>query len=191
MAEALLTALGLIIGVVATLVGILHDEKPSTTRRVLSFLALLGLGAGLYTTHVQYKGRQDADEAASKAKAQLKQIQDKVGDVAQIDVSLQTKMEDLTILNKLGGGRYYVVIATFRKNSDPDTKDFDKVKHRLSVLYPDADGNGLVWTAPAPGSSSQYELRFGRNLTPSAAQIFLNLANQGLANGRAFIRRES
>jgi hypothetical protein len=191
MAEALLTALGLIIGVVATLVGILHDEKPSPTRRVLSFLALLGLGAGLYTTRVQYKGRRDADDAASKAKAQLKQIQDKVGDVAQIDASLQAKIEDLTILNRLGGGRYYVVIATFRKNSDPDSRDFENGKHHLLTLYPDAEANGLLWTAPAPGNPSLYELRFGRNLTPSAAQIFLNLANQGLAKGHALIRRES
>jgi hypothetical protein len=191
MAEALLTGLGLIIGVIATMVGLLEQEKPSMTRRILCFVALVGLGAGLITTYVQYKGRVAADIAAEKARTQLKQIQDKVGDMAQIDVALQTKMEDLTILNKLGGGRYYVVIATFKKNSDPDTKDFDKVKHRLSVLYPDADANGLVWTAPAPGSSSQYELRFGRNLTPSAAQIFLNLANQGLANGPALIRRES
>ncbi len=191
MTEALLTALGLIIGVIATLVGLLHEEKPSTTRRVLSLLALLGLGAGLFTTRVQYKARHDADDAAAAAKAQLKQIQDKVGDVAQVDTSLQTKMEDLTILNKLGAGRYYVVIATFRKNSDLDDKDFRNVKNRVSTLYPSAESNGLLWTAPAPGSSSQYELRFGRNLTPSAAQIFLNLANQGLAHGPALIRRES
>jgi len=190
MAEALLTALGLILGVIATLAGLFHEEKPSMRRRVLFLLALLGLGAGLVTTRVQYKDRVAAEAVASRAQSQLKQIQDKVGDLAQVDASVQVKMEDLTMLNKLGSGQYYVVIATFRRNSVPDDKDFEDVKKKLSILYPSAEANGLLWTAPAPRSSSQYELRFGRNLTPSSAEIFLNLANQGLAKGHAVIRRE-
>jgi hypothetical protein len=99
-------------------------------------------------------------------------------------------MEDLTMLDKLGGGQYYVVIDTFKKSSAPDDKDFASVKNRLTLLYPNAEANGLLWTSPAPGSPTRYELRFGRNLTPSSAEIFLNLANQGLANGHALIRRE-
>jgi hypothetical protein len=99
-------------------------------------------------------------------------------------------VEDLSPLNKLGSGEYYIVIDTFKKGSAPDNKDFANVKNRLLTLYPNAEANGLLWTAPAPNSPSHYELRFGRNLTPSAAEIFLNLANQGLANGHAYIRRE-
>lgn len=190
MTEAILTALGLILGVAATLVSLLHDETPSRTKMVLSVLALLGLGAGLIGTRIQYKDRVAADAAAAEAKNQLKAIQAKVGDVAALDKQIQTKVEDLTMLNKLGGGEYYVVIDTFKKDSAPDNKDFGNVKSRLLTLYPNAETNGLLWTAPVPNNSSHYELRFGRNLTPSAAEIFLNLANQGLANGRAYIRRE-
>jgi hypothetical protein len=123
MREALLTALGLVLGVVATLVGLLHDEKPSKTRTTLFVVALLGLGAGLVTTRVQYRDRVAADIAAGEAQNQLKQIQDKVGDLAQVDASIRTRTEDLTVLNKLGGGGYYVVIDTFKKDSAADDKD--------------------------------------------------------------------
>jgi hypothetical protein len=190
MTEAILTALGLVLGVAATLVSLLHDETPSRTKMVLSVLALLGLGAGLIGTRIQYKDRVSADAAAAEAKNQLKAIQAKVGDVAVLDNKIQTKVEDLSPLNKLGSGEYYIVIDTFKKDSAPDNKDFANVKNRLLTLYPNAEANGLLWTAPAPNSPSHYELRFGRNLTPSAAEIFLNLANQGLANGHAYIRRE-
>jgi hypothetical protein len=57
MTEAILTALGLVLGVAATLVSLLHDETPSRTKMVLSVLALLGLGAGLIGTRIQYKDR--------------------------------------------------------------------------------------------------------------------------------------
>lgn len=190
MTEAILTALGLILGVAATLVSLLHDETPSRTKMVLSVLALLGLGAGLIGTRIQYKDRVSADAAAADARNQLKAIQGKVGDVAVLDKQIQTKVEDLTPLNKLGSGEYYIVIDTFKKDSAPDNKDFANVKTRLLTLYPNAEANGLLWTAPAPNSASHFELRFGRNLSPSAAEIFLNLANQGLANGHAYIRRE-
>jgi hypothetical protein len=190
MTEAILTAVGLILGVAATLVSLLHDETPSKTKKVLSLLALLGLGAGLIGTRVQYKSRVAADDAAAEAKNQLKAIQDKVGDVAALDKQIQTKVGDLTMLDKLGGGEYYVVIASFKKDSTPDNKDFANVKSRLLTVYPCAEASGLLWTAPAAGNPSRYELRFGRNLKPSAAEIFLNLANQGLANGHAVIRRE-
>jgi hypothetical protein len=190
MTEAILTALGLVLGVAATLVSLLHDETPSRTKMVLSVLALLGLGAGLIGTRIQYKDRVSADAAAAEAKNQLKAIQAKVGDVAVLDNKIQTKVEDLSPLNKLGSGEYYIVIDTFKKDSAPDNKDFANVKNRLLTLYPNAEANGLLWTVPAPNSPSHYELRFGRNLTPSAAEIFLNLANQGLANGHAYIRRE-
>ena len=171
MLEALFTALGLVLGGVATVVGLLHDEKPSIPRKVLFILASVGVAVGLITTYVQYQDRKTADKAADDARQRLTAIQDKVGDLAQVDGSVQTKMEDLTMLDKLGGGQYYV-------------------KNRLTLLYPNAEANGLLWTSPAPGSPTRYELRFGRNLTPSSAEIFLNLANQGLANGHALIRRE-
>lgn len=190
MTEALFTALGLVLGVIATLVGLLHEEKPSKSRRLLFMAALLGLGAGLVTTWVQYQGRVADKKAVRLVQAQRDEIYKKVGDLVQVQAELRKKTEDLTMLNKLGGGHYYVVIDTFKKNSIRDTEDFKIVRSRLLTLYPNAETNGMLWKAPEPGSSSHYELRFGRNLTPSSAEIFLNLANQGLSNGRAFIRRE-
>jgi hypothetical protein len=197
MPEAVLTAAGLILGVAATLVGLLHDEKASPTRRLLSVLAILGLGAGLVTTVVQYEERVEDSKAAQCAQERLRKIQDKVGDLDQVQAALLqaqtalgTKMLDLTLLDKLGGGEYYVVIDTFKRGSATDNSDFCEVKARLLTLYPKAETSGLLWSSSLPRDSSHYQLRFGRRLTPSSAQIFLSLANQGLANGRAIIRRE-
>src|SRR3954452_18000389 len=128
MTEAILTALGLILGVAATLVSLLHDETPSRTKMVLSVLALLGLGAGLIGTRIQSKDRVFADAAAAEAKNQLKATQAKVGDVAGLDKQIQTKVEDLSPLNKLGSAEYYIVIDTFKNDSAPDNKDFANVK---------------------------------------------------------------
>jgi hypothetical protein len=148
MTEAILTALGLILGVAATLVSLLHDETPSRTKTVLSVLALLGLGAGLIGTRIQYKDRVSADAVAADAKNQLKAIQAKVGDVAVLDKQIQTRVEDLSSLNKLGSGQYYVVIDTFKKDSAPDNKDFANVKIRLLTLYPDAEAKWAVVDRP-------------------------------------------
>lgn len=197
MPEAVLTAAGLMLGVAATLVGLLHDEKASPTRRLLSLLAILGLGAGLVTTVVQYEERVEDGKATKSARDKLQKIQDKVGDLDQVQAALLqaqaalgTKMLDLTLLDKLGGGEYYVVVDTFKRGSAKDNTDFCAVKARLLTLYPNAENSGLLWSSSLPRDSSHYQLRFGRRLTPSSAQIFLSLANQGLANGRAIIRRE-
>ena len=180
--EALLTALGLLFGVAATLATLLHDEKPSTTRTVLCLLALLGLGVGLATTYGQY---QDAHSA----KEQLNQLVSQVGSVQSVEKSLDEKTTDLTMLDKLGGGDYYVVMDTFQRNNIKAHDSCEKVTARLQSLYPDALCNGLLWTASASGNPSSYQLRFGRDLTPSSAEIFQNLADRGLSNGNAIIRR--
>ena len=190
MTEALLTALGLILGVVATVVSLIHDETASTTRRLLMGLAAAGLCGGLYTTYVQYDDRNKADDQAKEAKEQLTELQKKVGDLQQVDASVESKTADLTLLNKLGGGQYYVTLATFQKNSAKDDASFEKTRHQLLLLYPDAETNHLLWTSPVGKNQSAYELRFGRHLTPSSAQIFWGLANHGLANGTPIIHRE-
>jgi hypothetical protein len=84
-----------------------------------------------------------------------------------------------------------VVIATFRNNSAPDKVDFEKTKRALLTLFPDAEKNNLLWTHPV-SDNQKYELRLGRNLTPSSAEIFRRLAGEaGVANRNPLIRRES
>jgi hypothetical protein len=194
--EALLTALGLVFGVAATLVALLHDEKPSRARKILCLLALVGLGVGLFTTYGQYQDRQASDNDAriakaerDKAKAELDNLVNKVGTGLQVQTLIDQKTGDLTMLNHLGGGDYYVVIDTFKRNSGANHKDCERVTARLLLLYPDARKSGLLWSGPALRQPSKYELRFGRNLTPSSAEIFQTLAKRGLSKGGAFIRR--
>jgi hypothetical protein len=154
----------------------------------LVILAILGLLAGGITTYLQYRGRVDSDKRADKADRAAKDLRDKMAAVGLTDEEMSRKMNDLTALNGLGDGHYYVVIDTFRKNSPPDDTDFQNVKSRLNTLFPNAEGNGLLWTADT--RNEHYELRFGRHLSPSAAEMFWRLADQGLANGKALIRRE-
>jgi hypothetical protein len=195
MTEALLTALGLILGVAATVVGLVHDGKPSPARRILLSLAIAGLCGGLITTYLQFKDQKDAaqkatdaDAAREKAEQQLTDLQSKVGDLAHVETEVQAKTADLTALNQLGDAQYYVVIDTFKSDSDANGKACAEIERKLTVLYPNAQSSGMLWKGPVV--KGKYELRFGHRLTPSAAEIFRTLASQGLASGNPVIRRE-
>jgi hypothetical protein len=195
MTEALLTALGLILGVAATVVSLAHDEKASPTRRILLSLAIAGLSGGLITTYLQFqdqnaaaKKADAADTARQKAEQQLTDLQSKVGDLAHVETEVQAKTADLTALNQLGGDQYYVVINTFESDSPLAEKAYADVARKVTLLYPLAESSGMLWRGPVV--NHMYEMRFGHHLTPSAAEIFRNLADQGLANGKPIIRRE-
>ena len=195
MTEALLTALGLILGVAATVVSLAHDEKASPTRRILLSLAIAGLCGGLFTTFLQFMDQQDAarkareaDNARQGAVQQLTDLQSRVGNLAQVDAQVQAKTADLTALNQLGDAQYYVVIDTFKSDSDANGKACAEIERKLTVLYPNAQSSGMLWKGPVV--KGKYELRFGHRLTPSAAEIFRTLASQGLASGNPVIRRE-
>jgi hypothetical protein len=195
MTEALLTAIGLIVGVAATVVSLAHDEKASPTRRILLSLAIVGLCGGLITTYLQFRDQKDAaqrvsaaDAARKQAETQLTDLQNKVGDLAHVETEVQSKTADMTALNKLGGDQYFVVIGTFKNDSPLDEKAFAEIERRLTLLYPLAESSGMRWKGPIV--NNKYEMRFGHHLTPSAAEIFRNLASQGLANGNPIIRRE-
>ena len=195
MTEALLTALGLILGVAATVVSLAHDEKASPTRRILLSLAIAGLCGGLFTTYLQFEDQKTAANAASvadtarqKAEQQLTDLQGKVGNLAQVDAEVQAKTADLTALNQLGDAQYYVVIDTFDGSSCPKVPPCADIVRKLTVLYPNAQTSGMLWTNTV--GNNKIQLRFGHRLTPSAAEIFRNLASQGLAHGNPLIRRE-
>jgi hypothetical protein len=195
MTEALLTALGLILGVAATVVSLAHDEKASPTRRILLSLAIAGLCGGLFTTYLQFEDQKTAANAASvadtarqKAEQQLTDLQSKVGNLAQVDAEVQAKTADLTALNQLGDAQYYVVIDTFPGNSCSKGTPCGDIVSKLTVLYPNAKTSGMLWTSTV--AHNKIQLRFGHRLTPSAAEIFRNLASQGLAHGNPLIRRE-
>ena len=191
MLEALLTGLGLTLGVVATLTSLLHEDKPSTAKRFLFALALVGLGVGLYTTYLQYDGRTKAEKAATDEKNSLTDIQGKVGTLEELNESIREKTSDLTGLDQLGSAQYYVVLDTFTKGSTKDDVAYAGVRKRLLSLYPKAEVNKLLWTGPAPNNQSKYQLRFGRHLSPSAAEVFQRLAKEGsLANGNPILGRE-
>ena len=195
MTEALLTALGLILGVAATVVSLAHDEKASPTRRILLSLAIAGLCGGLFTTFLQFMDQQDtarkareADNARQGAVQQLTDLQSRVGNLAQVDAQVQAKTADLTALNQLGGAQYYVVIDTFDGNSCPKLPVCADIVRKLTALYPNAQTSGMLWTSTV--GDNKIQLRFGHHLTPSAAEIFRSLAGQGLAHGNPLIRRE-
>jgi hypothetical protein len=194
MTEALLTALGLILGVAATVVSLVQDGKVSPTRRILS-LAIAGLCGGLITTYLQFKDQKvaaqnviDADNARRTAEQKLTDLQTKVGDLAHVETEVQSKTADLTALNQLGGDQYYVVIDTFDGNSCLEGTPCGDVESRVTLLYPNAKTSGMLWTGTV--AHNKIQLRFGHRLTPSAAEIFRNLASQGLANGNPVIRLE-
>ena len=52
--------------------------------------------------------------------------------------------------------------------------DFDSVLANVKGFFPDAEKNGMIWKHPLPGG--QYEMGFGRKLSPAAAEVYLRLA---------------
>lgn len=192
MGELYLTLAGLVVATLATAYSVATDDKSSRkAKTILMLLALAGLAAGVSGAVYQHRGAEMAEEQRKAAEKKLSEIQTKVGDVASLDDRIQKKVADLTALDGLGDGRYYVVIATFKANSAPDTADFEKTRSGLLKLFPDAEKNGLLWQQPV-ANATRYELRLGRHLTPSAAEIFRRLAaDAALANGNPQIRRES
>jgi hypothetical protein len=195
MTEALLTALGLVLGVAATVVSLVHDGKASPTRRILLGLAIAGLCGGLITTYLQFNDQRDAtrkaeeaDKARRDAVKKLTDLQNSVGDLAKVEAEVQSKTRDLTALNQLGPDQYYVVIDTFASNSPKNELACEGIENKLIKLYPFAHKSGLLWRGPVV--HDQFQLRFGHHLSPSAAEVFRNLASQGLASGRPVIRRE-
>ncbi len=195
MTEALLTALGLVLGVAATVVSLVHDGKASPTRRILLSLAIAGLCGGLVTTYLQFndqnyaaKKAKEADKKRQDAVNQLTDLQSRVGDLGQVEAEVQAKTRDLTALNQLGPDQYYVVIDTFASNNLKNELACKGIESKLVELYPFAQKSGLLWRGPVV--HDQFQLRFGHHLSPSAAEIFRTLASQGLAHGNPVIRRE-
>lgn len=187
--ELILTLAGLVVGALTAVYSLMTDkDKPAATRWILVLLAGVGLLTGVAGAYHENAERIDADKKAKEARDELQLIRSKVIDSAALDTQINAKVGDLTTLNKLGPGRYYVVLDTFPESA-AGTRDYENVRGRLLRLYPDAEKNDLLWKRPIPGSSS-YELIFGRNLTVSAAETFRRLAAAGLSNGNPLIRRE-
>ncbi len=190
MVEALLTAAGLVLAGIATMVGILHDDQPSKMKKGLALLAILGIGVGLVSTWLQYQDQKTSAEDAKAAKAKLSKIDTNLQQVGLTAVQLQTEADDLDKLSSLGDKSYYVQIATFKIGSSTDDADCRTARKNIGGLYPNAESKGQIWAAVLQGDPTRYTLRFGKNLTPNSAQTFWSLANHGLANGSAVIRRE-
>jgi hypothetical protein len=188
MAEALVTLVGLILAAIATIVSLTARDKSKTAQRTLVVIALLSLVGGGVTTCLQYQGQQRDDKRANCAEKQLSELRTRMASLGITDEGISRKMNDLTALDQLGDSRYCVVIDTFRKNSPKDNTSFNNVLKRLNALFPDAKHNDLLWTRDT--GNDGYQLRFGRHLSLSAAQMYQSLADKGLANGNALIVRE-
>lgn len=188
MSELLLTSAGLVIGVLIAAYSVLDDRsKSGSAKAVLIGLTILGLAVGVWGAILQ-RGK------SNQAERDFNDLRSKVGDVANLDSQIQEKnnqiqekVNNLTVLDRLGDSHYYVIIDTFQNNG-ASTKDYDAVRGRLLVLFPDAEKNNLLWKCPVSGG--QYELRLGKDLTLSAAEIIRGLAaGGGLSNGAPLIRR--
>jgi hypothetical protein len=129
-------------------------------------MAVIGLGLGIL-------GAVSQEKESGNSKRALTDLQNGVGTLDRIDRDIKARSEHLTKLNLLGGAKYYVVVGTY-----PDTpagnKDYESVLGNVRAFFPDADKNGMIWKHPKP--KGQYEMGFGRNLSPAAAEVYVHLA---------------
>lgn len=188
MVEALVTLAGLLLAAAATIVSLTAGDRSKVAKRALVFIALLSLAGGGTTTFLQYRDQKQDQVQADRARKELTDLRTRMASLGITDEGISRKMTDLTALDQLGDSRYCVVIDTFRKNSPKDDASFKGVMSRMNALFPDAQRNGLLWTRDV--GHDAYQLRFGRYLSLSAAQMYQSLADRGLANGNALIVRE-
>lgn len=170
--------------VVATLTAIystmIDKSKSITERWILVVVALIGLGLGAGGAWKQQK-------SADKSEQALKDLQTKVGDLDEVQQKIDARSGDLTKLNLLGDGVYYVVIGTYR-DTPANAHEYQKVLGDFKGEFPKAESNGMIWKHPL--TDGQYEMAFGRHLTPAAAEVYLRLGD-ALAPGKTpRIRRE-
>jgi hypothetical protein len=167
MSELFLTVGGVVVAALTAVYSTVIDESKSATQRsILVIIAVIGLGLGILGAVIQEKESEKSQKA-------LTDLQNSVGTLDGIDRDIKARSEDLTKLNLLGGAEYYVVIGTY-----PDTlagnNDFERVLGNVKTFFPDADKHGMIWKHPKP--NGQYEMGFGRNLSPVAAEVYLRLA---------------
>lgn len=166
---------------------IIDKSKLTTERSILVIIAGIGFGLGFLGAVNQKKESDNARMARDKAQTALTDLQKRVGTLDGLDREIKARSEDLTKLNLLGGAKYYVVIGTY-----PDTRrgndDFNRVLANFKSFFPDADKNGMIWKNPRP--NGQYEMGFGRNLSPAAAEVYLRLAQYLAANQHPMMRLE-
>lgn len=167
MAELFLTMGGLLVAGLAAVYSVVIDEGKSPSQKsVLVIIAVIGLGLGAIGAVFQ---KNDGDQAQRA----LTNLQTSVGKLDEVDRGIRDRSQDLTKLNLLGGAKYYVVLGTYPNTAAGD-KDYQRVLAHITVFFPDADKNGMIWKHPEP--NGQYQMGFGRDLSPSAAEIYLRLA---------------
>ena len=167
MADLFLTLGGIVIAALTAVYSTVIDESKSAAQRsILVIIAVIGLGLGILGAMIQARESEKYQKAFTD-------LQNSVGKLDGIETDISARSEDLTKLNLLGGAKYYVVMGTY-----PDTpagnSDFERVLRNVETFFPDAEKNGMIWRHP--DSNGRYEMGFGRNLSPAAAEVYLSLA---------------
>jgi hypothetical protein len=155
-----------VVGLTAVYSTVIDQSKTAAQRSILVTIAVIGLGLGIAGAVIQEKESEKSGKA-------LTDLQNSVGKLDAIDRDIKTRSEDLTKLDLLGGAKYYVVLGTYPDNM-AGNNEFERVLGDVKTFFPDADGNGMIWKHPKP--NGQYEMGFGRNLSPAAAEVYLRLA---------------
>jgi hypothetical protein len=167
MAELLLTIGGLLVaGLAAVYSAVVDEGKSPAQKSVLVIIAVIGLGLGAIGAVFQKKDSDQAQQA-------LTNLQNGVGNLDKVDRDIRNSSQDLTKLDLLGGANYYVVLGTY-PNTVAGNNDYQRVLANITAFFPDAGKNGMIWKHAEP--NGQYEMGFGRKLSPAAAEVYLRLA---------------
>lgn len=173
-------------------------DKRKTVKAILIFLTLGGLGLGIFSAIDENTAKQKSIEKQTSEESLRKQSDsilritnttlNKTQDSLREDriklILINSRIDELTSLNKLSGNsRYYVVISSAKNE-----KELTKAKEGLEHMFTAAKENGHVIIKQ--NKSGWYELIFGNNLSLTEAENYLELAmNHNFANGNARIVR--
>jgi len=159
------TALGLLIATIVSIEEAVTSEKPHKIKVLVTLLAVAGMAVGTASAVAENKDKKSAERT-------VKELTEKLDAQKHLLELVNITVGDLGMLNRLSAGqKYYVRIAAGHTE-----EELAPYLRRIEYNFPGAEPNQLVAIRrPMPGSAN-FELLFGQNLDPAAAEVFSRLA---------------
>ncbi len=177
--SAMLAASGIIAASVVSLISA-SDEKDQFKRRILTFIAGVGLVVGGASSWIQYETAKTEEQRATNAESELEKTR-KAAEAANVT------LKDLDTLNALSPHAQYHV----RLSVDSDPAHPCKVKRAIESTFPGSSDTKVVRVVEG-AKTGTWDLLFGRSLTLSAAYLYGQLAvAHSLANGAPYIESDA
>jgi hypothetical protein len=159
------TALGILVATVVSIEEAVTSDKSQRVKVLVALLAVAGLVVGTASAVSENNDKISAERS-------VKELRDKLDSQGQLLQLVNVTVGDLGTLNRLSNGhKYYVRIAAGKTR-----EELAGSLKRIENQFPGAKPNHLAAILDSRPGSNLFELVFGENLDPAAAEVFSRLA---------------